>query len=112
MVGQRITEPVPLLRKSTLTDLSVRELPEPSHLAKLSTASKLRTHYWIIDLLHICKHHIHKCVKCRLLNKRNANEFYRSHQLESSLLFTNVCIDLFQPYEVKWGLKTLKKIFS
>ena len=55
MVGRRINETVPIIPKSQLGDLIIKEFHEKGHGGVLWTASKVRTKVWILNLLKVIK---------------------------------------------------------
>ena len=66
MVGGRINEKFPIIPKSQLGDLIIKEFHEKGHGGVLWTASKVRTKVWMLNLLKVLKNIIRKCSGCRV----------------------------------------------
>ena len=109
---------MPLLPKSSkLVKLAIKESHQPGHLGVLATASKVRTKLWSPNLLRNIKSVLKFCTGCRLYNKERASQLMGSateERLNPSLPFTNLCNDLFGPYNVRSNLKktSLYKIYA
>ena len=88
--------------------LAIKEAHQPRHLAVLATASKVRTKFWSKNLLRIIISVLKFCTGCRLYNKERASQLLGSateERLNPSLPYTNLCNDLFGPYNVRSNLK-------
>ena len=103
-VGRRINETVPIIPKSQLGDLIIKEFHEKGHGGVRWTASKVRTKVWMLNLLKVIKSFIRRCPGCRIYNKEKAEQLMGAHsdeRLNPSFPFTNICLDLFGPFEVR-----------
>ena len=104
MVGRRINETVPKIPKSQLDDLIIKEFHEKGHGGVLWTASEIRTKVWMLTLLKVRKSFIRRCRGCQIYNKEKAEQLLGVHsdeRLNPSFPFTNICLDLFGPFEVR-----------
>ena len=74
---------------------------------------EIRQKYWVIGLRDIARNHVKACIPCKLMRKRACEQ--RMGQLPSyrtdanNPAFANTALDLFGPFEVKVGRKTIKE---
>ena len=104
MVGARVGAAVPLLRQSSLPDLLVRDAHNQGHLGVTATTSKVRALAWVINLPKLSKKVVRSRYGCRLYNKETVQQLLGSppdERLKPSLPFTNGCLDLFGPINVR-----------
>ena len=102
--GARVGAAVPLLRQSSLSDFLVRDAHNQGHLGVAATTSKMRATAWVVNLPKFSKKVVRGCYGCRRDNKEAMQEFLGSpadERLKPSLPFTNVCLDLFGPINVR-----------
>ena len=74
------------------------------HLGVLSTASKIRTRFWIVKLLKIVKCIRYNCVTCKKLDKRVSEQIMGKllvERLKPSPTWTCTAIDLFGPFKIR-----------
>ena len=116
-VGRRIQQTVPLIPKSQLVELLIKDALEMGHGGVLHTASKVRTKVWVFHLLKLVKYILKKCTGCKIFNKTRAVQLMGAHTDERTQLsypFSSICVDLFGPYEVEdcFRKTTVRKIYA
>ena len=78
------------------------------HLDILSTASKIRTRFWIVKLLKMVKSIRCNCVTCKKLDKRLSELVMGKllvDRVEPSPAWTCTAIDLFGPFKIRDKVK-------
>ena len=78
------------------------------HLGVLSTASKIRTRFWIVKLLKMVKSIRCNCVICKKLDKRLSEQIMGklpADRLKPSPTWTCTAIDLFGPCKIRDNVK-------
>ncbi|XP_068756918.1 uncharacterized protein [Montipora capricornis] len=78
------------------------------HLGVLSTASKIRTRFWIVKLLKMVKSISYNCVICKKLDKRLSEQIMGKlpvDRLKPSPAWTCTAIDLFGPFKIRDEVK-------
>ena len=78
------------------------------HLGVLSTASKIRTKFWIIKLLKLVKSIRTNCVICKKLDKKLHEQIMGKlpiERLKPAPAWTYTALDLFGPFKIKDEVK-------
>ena len=110
-----VKHPVIIPRNSHITELIIRHFHEKivRHQGRGTTLNAIRqAGYWITNGRSVVTHYISKCVTCRKLRHANLTQRMSDltiERLEPASPFTYSGMDVFGPWYIKDGRKTVKR---
>lgn len=106
--------PAILPKHHYVTQLIIRQIHEDTgHSGRNYTLSHLRQQYWVPSANTAIRRLVAKCVVCRRLSgnrgEQHMADLPRDRITPDHPPFTNVGVDFFGPFEIRWGRKTAKR---
>ena len=88
--------------------LYAEHIHQRGHLGVLSTASKIRSRFWIIRLLKLVKYIKNNCIVCRKMEKKLGEQIMGKlpiERLKPAPAWDSTALDFFGPFKVKDEVK-------
>ena len=111
---QALRDPIILLNSHPLVKLLLRRQHQKlAHCGYKRLMVEIRQWYWVIGLRDVARNHVKACIPCKLMRRRACEQYmgqlpvYRTDINHPA--FANTVLDLFGPFEIKLGRKTIKE---
>jgi hypothetical protein len=111
---RELRNPVILSNNQSLVKLLLQHYHQKlAHCGYKRLMMEIRQRYWVIGLRDAARNHVKGCIPCKRMRKRACEQ--RMGQLPSYRTdvyhpaFANTALDLFGPFEIKVGRKTIKE---
>ena len=111
---QELRNPIILSNSQPLVKLLLQHYHQKlAHCGYKRLMMEIRRKYWVIGLRDIARNLVKACIPCKLMRKRACEQLMG--QLPScrtdanNPAFANTALDLFGPFEIKLGRKTIKE---
>ena len=111
---QALRNPIILLNSDPLVKLLLRHHHQKlAHCGYKRLMVEIRRWYWVIGPRDVARNHAKACIPCKLMRKRACEQYmgqlpvYRTDIKHPA--FANTALDLFGPFEIKLGRKTIKE---
>jgi hypothetical protein len=107
---QALRNPIILLNSHPLVKLLLRH-QKLAYCGYKRFMVEIRRWYWVIGLRDIARNHVKACIPCKLMRKRACEQYMGQLPVYMTGInhpaFANTALDLFVPFEIKLGRKTI-----
>ena len=111
---REMRNPIVLSSKQPLTKLLIQHYHQKlGHCGYKRLMMEVRQRYWVVGLRDLARNHVKGCIPCRMMRKKPFVQQMGQippYRTEASYpAFANTALDLFGPFEIKVGRKTIKE---